>query len=278
MTPTWLIETGVYGEEIAPLVAEIRRQGMAVESLSHRILSQQRRVTAGGRVVDEGACVIGYGTSPFVREIQLHRSWIPGAWYAPDNLDCRAYYPRFEKHLLNRRYVVLSYVEAISARDRLFDEFGHDDRVFVRPSASNKQFVGRVTDLESFADALAPARFDPACHVVVAEPQTIGREWRLVVVEGRVIAGSRYAVNGERSVAAGLPTSVIVFAKRVLAEVDWTPDPAFMLDVCEAAGELRVVELNGFSTSWLYAADFRAVIAAATDLAFRTWRDRDDPA
>jgi hypothetical protein len=49
MTPTWLIESGVYGKEIEPLVAEIRRQGMTVESISHRILAQRNRLNAGGQ-------------------------------------------------------------------------------------------------------------------------------------------------------------------------------------------------------------------------------------
>lgn len=32
--PTWLIEVGVYGYEIQPLAAEIRRQGMRCEDVS----------------------------------------------------------------------------------------------------------------------------------------------------------------------------------------------------------------------------------------------------
>ena len=278
MPATWLIEAGVYGDELAPLVAEIRRQGMTAASISHRVLSQRGSLIAAGAPLADHACVVGYGTYPFAREIQLHRGWSPGAWCTAENLDCAAYYPRFAKHLLNRRHALLTGVEAIASGERLFDEFGRDDRLFIRPASCNKQFVGRLSDRDSFADDLAPARFDPGCMVVVAEPQAIGREWRLVVIDGRVISGSQYAIDGERTIAAGVPQAVVKFAERVLADVAWAPDPAFMVDVCEAADELRVVELNGFSTSWLYAADFRAVVAAAADLACRTWRDRGNPA
>jgi hypothetical protein len=44
-----------------------------------------------------------------------------------------------------------------------------------------------------------------------------------------------------------------------------------MLDVCESDGRLWLVELNGFSCSWLYQCDLGAVVAAAGELAEREW-------
>lgn len=94
-----------------------------------------------------------------------------------------------------------------------------------------------------------------------------------MVVEGRVVAGSQYADAGGRSVRPGLPAEVRAFADGMLAAVRWRPDPAFMLDVCETepGGDLWLVELNGFGSSWLYAADVREVVAAAGELAARQW-------
>jgi hypothetical protein len=40
MRPLWLIEAGVYGEEAEPLLAEIRRQGMAGAIVLHQSLTQ----------------------------------------------------------------------------------------------------------------------------------------------------------------------------------------------------------------------------------------------
>ena len=62
-------------------------------------------------------CVIGYGTYPFVRQIQLHRGWRPGAWCATENLDCTAYYAYFGKFLLNQNYAIMPGVEAIRQRE-----------------------------------------------------------------------------------------------------------------------------------------------------------------
>ena len=60
----------------------------------------------------------------------------------------------------------------------------------------------------------------------------------------------------------------------MLTEVGWRPDPAFVLDVCESAGRLHLVELNSFSGSWLYQCDLSAVVAAAGERARRLWQTR----
>jgi hypothetical protein len=268
MRPTWLIEAGVYGDEAAPLLDEIRRQGMLAEVVSHRALAKDAGpVVAGGQSLAPGACVIGYGTFPFARQILLHHRWMPGAWCSAENLDCATYFAHFGRYLLNQHYAIMPGVEAIRQRDWLFSVFGRDDRVFARPTSCHKLFVGRCIDRESFAMALAPTRYDPATPVVIAAPQAIEREWRLVVVDNRVVSGSRYTVNGERSIAQDCPAEVLAFAEAMLSEVRWRPDPAFMLDVCESAGRLWLVELNSFSGSWLYRCDLPAVVSAASELA-----------
>jgi hypothetical protein len=57
----------------------------------------------------------------------------------------------------------------------------------------------------------------------------------------------------------------------MLAEVGWRLDPVFMPDVCEAGSQLGLVEINGFSCSWLYQCDLAAVVAEASRLASKAW-------
>jgi hypothetical protein len=270
MRPAWLIEAGVYGAEAEPLRAEIRRQGMAVEFVPHRALKPGADVIVEGRPLGPEDCVLGYGTYPFARQIQLHR-WRPGAWCTAENLDCAAYYAYFGKYLLNQNYAIMPGVEAIRQAEWLFSAFGGAGAVFVRPTGCHKLFVGRCVAKDTFADALAPARYDPTTLVVVAAARPIAREWRLVVSGDRVIGASQYAVEGARAIAPGCPEDVRDFAAAMLAEIRWRPDPIFMLDVCESGGRLWLVELNGFSTSWLYQCDLPSVVAEASELAVRAW-------
>ncbi len=272
MQPFWIIEAGVYGEEADPLIAEIRRQGMSVELVSHRTLSKGPLPLVGDRPLTDGDCVIGYGTFPFVRQIQLHHHWVPGSWCHPHNLDCTTYFAYFGKYLLNQNYIIMPGVEALRQQDWLFSIFGKEDRVFSRPTNCQKLFVGRSIDRESFTNALAPTRYDPATLVVIAPPKMISREWRLVVAGGHVIAASQYAEEGLRSLESGCPESVWQFAETMLADVRWQPDPLFMLDICESDEQLWLVELNSFSSSWLYRCDLPAVVSRASEIAVREWQ------
>jgi ATP-grasp domain, R2K clade family 3 len=271
MQPVWVIEAGVYGDEVVPLQGEIRRQGMRVATLPYPALKKGAEVVIDDRPIGPSDCVIGYGTYPFARQIQLHHPWVPGAWCNPEKLDCATYYAYFGKFLLNQDYAILPGVEAIRRRDWIYSTFGVDDEVFARPTGCQKLFVGRRISNHSFASALAPTRYDPETLVVVASPRPIDREWRLVVVGDRVIAGSQYAIGGERSIEAGCPAEVQSFAAAMLAEVRWRPDPVFMLDVCESAGRLWLVELNGFSTSWLYRCDLAVVVSEVSPEGAREW-------
>lgn len=271
MRPTWLIEADVYDDEATPLLEEIQRQGMVAEVVPYRAIRKGAILAIGGQDLAPKACVIGYGTFPFARQIQLHHRWVPGAWCSAEDLDCAAYFAYFGRYLLNQHYVIMPGVEAIRQRDWLFSVFGRDERVFARPTSCHKLFVGRCIDRESFTIGLAPTRYDPLTLVVIATPQSIEREWRLVVIGDRIVAGTQYAVHGERALAADCPATVRGFAESMLAEVRWRPDPAFMLDVCESAGQLWLVELNSFSGSWLYRSDLPAVVAAASELAIETW-------
>lgn len=271
MKPMWLIEAGVYGEEAEPLLAEIRRQGMQAEIVPHNALRKDMNLTVRSQSLPEDACVIGYGTFPFARQIQLHHLWMPGAWANHENLDCTTYFGHFGRFLLNREYTILPGVEAIRQQDWLFQAFGRDDTVFARPTGCHKLFTGRLISKDTFTAGLAPTRYDPATLVVVAAPRDIQREWRLVVVGDRVIAGSQYAADGSKVLKPGCPESVTQYVEAMLSEVRWRPDPVFMMDVGESDGQLWLIELNGFSCSWLYHCDLTTVVSQVSEVAGAAW-------
>jgi hypothetical protein len=135
MRPTWLIEGGVYGDEATPLIDEIRRQGMSVHVVPYQVLKIDSIPIVDGSPLGPGSCVIGYGTFPFARQIQLHHRWTPGAWCSEENLNCTTYFAHFGKYLLNQNYAVMPGVEAIRQRDWLFRVFGKDNEVFARPTS-----------------------------------------------------------------------------------------------------------------------------------------------
>lgn len=148
MRPIWLIESSIYGDELTPLIKEIRNQGMAAELVPYRGLARDLPPNVEGQSLQPDSCVIAYGTYPFARQVQLHYPWKPGAWCNPENLDCMTYYAHFGAYLLNQNYAMMPGVEAIRQRDWLYETFGVADEVFARPTACDKLFVGRCVARE----------------------------------------------------------------------------------------------------------------------------------
>ncbi|VTS02328.1 Uncharacterized protein OS=Microcoleus vaginatus FGP-2 GN=MicvaDRAFT_0851 PE=4 SV=1: DUF4343 [Gemmata massiliana] len=259
--PVWFIESGVYGSEIEPLAAEVRRQGMECRFVTYR------EIVKGPPPLPPGSCAITYGTYPTVRHAMLRLGWTPGGWCSPENLDCAAYYPHFADFLLNQRHEIITGADAIREKERLFRTFGRTGHMFARPTSVHKLFVGRLIAEADFEAALAPTRYDPETKIVIAEPRELGSEWRLVTVRNKVVAASQYAEGGVKSVAPGCPNEVVAFANTMLRTTKWRPDDAFMIDVCESIDGLQLVELNSFSCSWIYACDLVSIVRAASQCA-----------
>lgn len=272
MRPFWLLETDCYGTALDPLKAEIRRQGMQYGVIHHETFASGHLTKVGDHPLIEDDCIIFIGTWPLFRHIQLHwPGWIPGGWCSSENLDCATYYPHFSELLVNREHCILTGVDALQRKEELFQRFSRDELVFVRPSGCVKIFTGRCVDINAFGNAIAPARYDSATPIVVAPPRSMGREWRLVIADHVPIAASQYYNEGMACLAQGCPPEVSAFAETALRKIAWQPDDIFVMDVCECDGELRVLELNGFSCAGLYHCDPAPIVAGAIRIALRAW-------
>ncbi|MFJ2581986.1 ATP-grasp domain-containing protein [Kitasatospora aureofaciens] len=129
---------------------------------------------------------------------------------------------------------------------------------FVKPPA-DKAFAARV-----YPDGTAlpgPELLDDDTPVLVSEVVRFRREYRLFVLDGSVRAASRYAVDGELSVAplGADGADVLAFAADVLAASRAASGPALpsavVVDLGATDGGWAVVEANAAWASGGYAAD-----------------------
>lgn len=261
-SPIWLIESSVFGTSSEPFKAEIRQQGMAYEVLHPRPFLNGVAPEVAGRRLRQHECVIFWGTYPLMRHIQLTYDWVPGGWCNTPKFDCTRYYPVFGDHMLNSDHRILHVEDAIGQCDVIYDQYSESGQVFFRPCSLEKTFTGRCVNSGDYSWALESVRHT-GCEILVARPRRIGREWRLVISDGYVVAASQYRINGTLCVSAGCPKEVRSFAEEALASTNWRPDPMFMLDICESQDALHVLEANSFSCSGMYASDPRGVIEAA---------------
>jgi hypothetical protein len=89
-----------------------------------------------------------------------------------------------------------------------------------------------------------------------------------VVVERRVVAGSAYDAEARAALPDDPSGAPWRFADRVAAALA-PPEDAYVMDVCEADGELWLLELNPLSGAHLYGCSRADVVAAVSSLATR---------
>ena len=185
----------------------------------------------------------------------------------------------FGKYLLNTDYIMMPFGELIRRKEFIFDTLSWDvfeHKVFIRPDSGNKTFTGTVVHEDNWVDAVSKLGFydvDPSSIVIVSETKNIGNEWRLVIIEGKVIAASKYKSYGLIKMEEGCPKDVKKFGED-MAKL-YSPERCFTIDICDEKDGtyLSIVEINSFSSSGLYVCDKSAVVEAVSHAALNEWKE-----
>jgi hypothetical protein len=104
---------------------------------------------------------------------------------------------------------------------------------------------------------------DEALPVVIAPVQHVTKEWRYVVVAGSVVSNSGYDPVGRKAVEH-INATADILAKEIVSRLT-PPDDAYVMDLCESNGQIRLVELNPFSGSDLYLCSPNLIVKALAD-------------
>lgn len=270
----WLLEDSVFDENIETLKTAICSQGMKFKI--HRYVpfeGTQQFID----LFDKNDCVVLYGSIQFAQQVKRVAPWVPGVYCDTPKYECLYYYPRFGKWLLNHDYVMLPFGELHRRKDFLLSTVGENGCVFVRPSSGLKMFTGKVIAGETWdkeIDLFALYEPSPESLVVVARPINLKREWRLVVVDNKVVTASQYRDGRNSTRTSNVPQEMLDFSNKVLNEIDYRPDPVWVLDICETnQGELCVLEVGCFSCAGLYNCDINVVVQAVSKVAQNEWEE-----
>lgn len=263
MNVTWVIEKSTFAEDIQPLIDEIGRQGHQLEFI--RLFDIKPDPAE--------SCRIFYGSIQSAREIQKQTRWIPGCYANFPAYDCTYYYPRLNRFLLNSHYMMLPFGDLDRRKTYLFDQFGNNNCIFVRPNSGCKLFTGQIIELDRWdreLEILGNYYVAPESLVVIAEPKNIVAEWRLIVANNRIISGSRYKPDHD----GNLPCQILEFSQSILDNIEYSPDSVWCLDVCETkSGELFVLETNSFSCAGLYNSMMEPIVREISQIAFLEWKE-----
>lgn len=253
----WLIEVGVFPETASRVCSAIETHGDRWTRYADGI--------ADAALPPRESCVVFWGSLGAAYRDRVAARWRPGAIGDIEQFRVASYAPRLDRLLVNADFVTTTVRDLVEDRQDVLARLHQPQRVFVRPDSALKPFAGRVLDVSAIDRAALDHGFyydDDALPIVVAPARKICREWRTVVAEGRVVAGCAYT-SDRRASEETLPEPVRTVAGQV-ARGDWQPAPIYIVDIAEVDGELRVMELNPFSSADLYHCDPRAMIEAVT--------------
>lgn len=226
--------------------------------------------------------VVFYGATNWIQKIHRSGRWTPGTFLNEESV-CSLWIEKYGARCVNWGCLRSTPDDPFLLGDSdLVDTarpFSRDECVFVRPDRDNKAFSGQVMTLEELGDwksgmtgDLAEIGNEP---VIIAPPVRIDVEWRLFIVDGKVVSGSQYRQNGLLDVGFECPREVFSLAEEC-AEI-YSPAPVFVLDACMIADELvpRVLEIGCFNSAGFYVSDIDAIIRSISEYCISKYRKNE---
>jgi hypothetical protein len=264
MSPvTWILEPDIFPDTHAPIRAAIRDLGFTLVDWSDLWWSD------GVPTTIPSTQVVFHGSLGNAARIATDLGWSPGSFCPVDAFHCSAWYESARPWLIHADWHFASANKLVADAKTIGHKLGSTDRLFIRPDSPLKPFGGRVVDVDRVSLATLDHGFyyeDESIPVVAAPVRQVGDEWRFVVVNRNIVAGSGYDTTTRRPIAEALDSAAGAFAADIASSL---PPPAevYILDVCECDGELRLLELNPFGGADLYACNPVSVVRAVSAVA-----------
>jgi hypothetical protein len=204
-----------------------------------------------------------YGSTRLV-EIAENLRFNPGVWYNKEWFDPKNWVGK-RPDLLNENQTYLTVGEL---RNNWINE-----SVFIK-SADPKILTGMVLEYDT---RTSPTISDKEWwlieydhlkdddRLVISPIQSIEREWRFFIINGKIVTGSQYKHNGILRIREPIPEYVWDQARQ-MAKL-WLPLPNIVMDIALMSdGAFKVVEFNACNCAGFYASPILPWIAAIHEL------------
>lgn len=258
----WVVAENIYREAGVDNLLQVLKQ----EGIPHSVHKIIPFIGGIEPDIDIDGPVMLMGPYSMLRVAQ-RKGWTPGV-FDLSQVTYGEHIAHWGGHMLNADAIFCAFSDV--------GENVADDVFFMRPVFDSKVFAGKVFDLDEYAkwrhsvvvlgeDDGAGLRADT--RVMVSSPKVISREYRLWVVDGRVVTASLYRQGGRSIHSPIVEDSIKSFGRERASE--WMPNRAFVLDVAQLPdGSLKVVETNTINAAGLYAADVGSLVEAIMGMDF----------
>jgi hypothetical protein len=277
MKPVWIVEKHMFPEYEEQLVAAIEKSGAKCylfDDTDHLKFNFNKQIKNKFTNKD---CTIFYGSLQRGRELYAKTDFVPGIFLTIDNYECYKYYGMFGKHLLNSTYRMMG----LNDLKRWKSYF--ESKIFIRPSNGYKTFPGQIINMDNFESEYETlinsyGGVDIDQLVVISPCKNILKESRFAVINGKVVDGCVYMMNGEKTEERTVDERALIFANIVIENLPTDfPDPAYTIDIAcvdfDGDEEYRVIEINSLCCAGLYHMDKDLIVSAMNDLVIEKYND-----
>lgn len=136
-----------------------------------------------------------------------------------------------------------------------------DYDMFFKPYKDDKSIIGsvkKITDIVDFCKQVLDGKIpdvDGTTKFVISTPYGITVEYRLFVVDGKIISGSEYNPDKNNN---SIPNKVIEFGNKIIEF--WRPEPFFVLDIVISNNNCFVMEIQNFHSAGFYSSDIGKIV------------------
>ncbi len=206
-----------------------------------------------------------YGSTTLILNAYKKYGLTEGIFYHHQNFSMKTYLQKWKSKMLNHDSKILTFKEIINFN------YPNESKWFIRPIEDDKSFSGKIFSIQeicNFEKELKNSNnpyLTEETLVTMSSPKSIDKEWRLFIVDKKVISSCRYTMNGELNVNdLDLPKEMIEFAENCCKE--FTPARVFVMDVALFENEYKIVECNCFNDSGFYKHNVEKIIKKVNEL------------
>jgi hypothetical protein len=205
---------------------------------------------------------IYYGSTTFNSLVYNNKVTRSGLFFDPELFTIENYINKWGQYMLNYGASITTFQNLIHSNHN------SQKQLFIRPNDDSKSFAGEVKRFDEIKNwheklqSLSGSTLTLDSKIVVSEPYNIHYEWRLWIVNKKVIAASKYREYFKLSKAQGCPASVVAFAEERCNE--YTPHDVFVMDICLCGNELYIIECGCMNGAGFYSANINQIVTAVT--------------
>jgi len=206
---------------------------------------------------------IFYGSTTLGELVKNNEKLKAGFFFNETAFSIENYIKKWGEHMLNFGASITT------VRQLVKEDYESDKFLFVRPDSDSKSFSGEVikfSDVKDWYNKLISSDsrvLTIDTKIIVSEPYNLRYEWRLWIVNKKVITASKYREEFRLKKEGGCPESVVKFAENRCLE--YTPHDVFVMDVCQTGDEFYIVECGCMNSAGFYASDIRAIVKSVTE-------------